>query len=32
MARHEHLPIHNAALYVAVSFEKLVAGFSRDHK
>ncbi len=32
MARHEHLPIHKAALDMTVHFEKLVAGFSRYHK
>lgn len=32
MARHEHLPIYEAALDMTVHFEKLVAGFSRYHK
>lgn len=32
MARHEHLPIYEQALDVAVRFEKVVAGFSRYHK
>jgi len=32
MARHEHLPIYKAALYMRAYFEKLVAGFSRYHK
>jgi hypothetical protein len=32
LARHEHLPIHKAALDMTVHFEKLVAGFSRYHK
>ena len=32
MARHEHLPICEAALDMTVHFEGLVAGFSRYHK
>jgi len=32
MARHEHLPIHKAALDLTVHFEKLVASFGREHK
>ena len=32
MARYEHLPIYKQALDVAVHFEKVVAGFSRDHQ
>jgi len=32
MARHDHLPIHKAALDLTVHFEGLVAGFIRRHK
>jgi hypothetical protein len=32
MARHEHLPIYQAALDMKVHFERLVAGYSRHHK
>lgn len=32
MARYEHPPIYKAALEMTVYFEKLVAGFPRDHK
>ena len=32
MARYEHLPIYRDALNLAVHFEKIVAGFSRNHK
>lgn len=32
MARYEPLPIYKKALDVAVHSEKVVAGFSRDHK
>ena len=32
MARYEHLPIYKAALDLTVHMEKLVAGFSHDHK
>ena len=32
MARYEHLPIYKQAMYVAVHFEKIVAGFTRYHK
>ena len=32
MASYKHLPIYKAALYAAVHFEHVVAGFSRYHK
>jgi hypothetical protein len=32
MARYEHLPFYKTALDMTVHFEKLVAGFSRNHK
>jgi hypothetical protein len=32
MARHEHLPIYEAALDLTVHLEKVVAGFSRYQK
>jgi len=30
MARYEHLPIYKQAMDVAVQFEKVVAGFSKQ--
>ena len=32
MARHEHLPIYQAALDLTLHFEELLAGFSRCRK
>ncbi len=32
MARHEHLPMYISAMAVAIHCEKVVAGFSREHK